>query len=353
MILAANGLFTAILPAGEPVTLANVENVAKELGLDPDGRAGRNLPNEPLLDEYSREAATRFLDTSSFYWQKQHKCFTCHTNYPYLMARPLIGVNDTAHRQVRAFAEQTVTGQWPDEGPNFDAEVVSIASILAFNDALGSDRLHEVTRQALDHMWTLQRDDGGFDWIKENTAPSELDDHYGVTLALIGVGAAPNAYADTPQARQGVKKLRRYLAEHPTTFPHQSAMLIWAASYMKGLLTPEDQQRRVDELWALQREDGGWSLASLGNWPFRGEGGPTVALTSDGYGTGLVTYVLRRAGVPANDARIARAIDWLRSNQRANDGWFTPSQSNPGGHHSISRAGSSYAIMALAACGQL
>ena len=222
----ANALLAAMLLASEPVTLANVEDFAKELGLDPDGRAGQNFPDEPLMEKYSLEAATRFLDTSSLFWQKQQKCFTCHTNYPYLMARPFLGADDAAHRQVRAFAEKTVIEQWPENGPNFDAEVVSIASILAFSDAFWTGRLHDVTRQVLDHMWTLQRDDGGFDWIIDNTAPSELDDHYGVTLALIGVGAAPDDYADTPQAQLGIKKLRDYLAAHPTLYPHQSALLL-------------------------------------------------------------------------------------------------------------------------------
>jgi squalene-hopene/tetraprenyl-beta-curcumene cyclase len=202
-------------------------------------------------------------------------------------------------------------------------------------------------------MWTIQRDDGGFDWIRANTAPSELDDHYGVTLALIGVGAAPDGYASAPQAQQGIKKIRDYLADNPPQYPHQSAMLLWAASYIDSLLTPEDQQRRVDELWALQQKDGGWSLLSLGNWPFRGKGGESVARLSDGYGTGLVTYVLRRSGVPVDDVRITRAIHWLKSNQRANGSWLTRSQSDPGGHHSISRAGSAYAIMALAICDEL
>ena len=269
------------------------------------------------------------------------------------MARPFLGADDTAHRQVRAFAEKTVIEQWPENGPNFDAEVVSIASILAFSDAFWTGRLHDVTRQALDHMWTLQRDDGGFDWIIDNTAPSELDDHYGVTLALIGVGAAPDDYADTPQAQLGIKKLRDYLAAHPTLYPHQSALLLWAASYVDGLLTPEDQQRRIDELSALQQKDGGWSLLSLGNWPFRGKGDAVIAKSSDGYGTGLVIYVLRRSGVSADEPCITRAIDWLKSNQRVNGGWLTRSQSNPRGHYSISRAGSAYAIMALAACDQL
>ena len=349
MLIAISG----VVAADEPVSLANVDVLAEEMGIDPNGRAGLNLPKEPVREQFSAKAATRFLDVSILHWQKQRKCFTCHTNYPYLMARPLLGATDIAHRQVRAFAEETVTERWPDQGPNFDAEVVSIAALLAFNDAFGSGQLHDVTRQALDRMWTLQRGNGGFKWIHDNTAPSELDDHYGVTIALIGVGAAPGDYADTPQAQAGMAKLRDYVAKHPTLYAHQSAMLLWAASYVDNLITPEDRQRRVDELLSLQQPDGGWSLLSLGNWEYSGPGGEAVGRASDGYGTGLVTLVLRRSGLAIDDERISRSVDWLKSNQRANGGWFTPSQTKPHGHHSISRAGSCYVIMALAACDEL
>ena len=346
------GYLSGPLTAREPVTLTNAEPAAQELGIDPDGTAGTDLPGVPIREDFSLETATHFLDTSSLYWQKQHNCFTCHTNYPYLMARPFIKLNETAHRQVRDFAEYTVT-EWPQQEALNDYEVVSTASILAFNDAHGSGKLHDVTRKALDRMWTVQRDDGGFDWIIGDTAPSELDDHYGVTLALIGVGVAPNHYAETPQAQRGIEQMRKYLAANPTQYQHQSAMLLWASTYFDDLLSPQDQQRRVHELSRLQQNDGGWSLMSLGNWPFRGKGGEPVGKLSDGYGTGLITYILRQTGIPSDDPRIIRAIHWLKSNQLTNGAWLTRSQSTGQGRHSISRAGSAYAIMALASCAQL
>ena len=154
IFLFANVLLSGMLLADEPVTLANAAEVAKELGLDSDGRAGQNLPEQQFREKFSLDAATRFLDASSLYWQKQQKCFTCHTNYPYLMARPFIVADDTAHQQVRAFAEQTVTEQWPEKESVINYEVISTASILAFNDAFQTGRLHDVTRQALAHMWT-------------------------------------------------------------------------------------------------------------------------------------------------------------------------------------------------------
>ena len=140
-----------VLTADEPVTLENAESLAIKLGIDLDGRAGTNLPEEPLKEKFSAEAATRFLDISILHWQQKQECFACHTNYPYLMARPLLGAADRAHQQVRTFAAQTVTKQWSEQGANFDAEVVSIVALLAFNDAMDTGKLHKVTRQALDH----------------------------------------------------------------------------------------------------------------------------------------------------------------------------------------------------------
>ena len=74
--------------------------------------------------------------------------------------------------------------------------------------------------------------------------------------------------------------------------------------------------------------------------------------TSDGYGTGFIVYVLRRAVVSAGDPRIEKAIVWLKKNQRQSGRWFTRSL-NKDNHHCISHAGSAFALMALAECGQI
>src|SRR5437899_3216956 len=49
-----------------------------------------NRSDEPLAKSFSWEAAANFLDAAAIDWTKQRTCFTCHTNYAYLMARPLI-----------------------------------------------------------------------------------------------------------------------------------------------------------------------------------------------------------------------------------------------------------------------
>jgi squalene-hopene/tetraprenyl-beta-curcumene cyclase len=70
---------------------------------------------------------------------------------------------------------------------------------------------------------------------------------------------------------------------------------------------------------------------------------------SDGYATGLVVYVLRQAGVPAEDEAIRRGADWLRTHQRASGRWFTRSLSTDE-YHFITHAGTGFAILALKAC---
>jgi squalene-hopene/tetraprenyl-beta-curcumene cyclase len=326
-------------PAAEPVTLANVS--------DP----GPNQLEEPLAADFSVEAAARFLDSASLQWQKQRKCFTCHTNFAYLYARPFLSDDSQSHREVRRFAEQLVRDRWPEEGPRWDAEIVAAAAALAFNDAHTSGKLHEQTRVALDRMWTVQRDDGGWDWLKCDWPPLESDDHYGATLAAIAVGVAPEEYKNSPTATQCMEALRGYFAANPPTMLHHKAMLLWAARYHENLISSEEREACLEQLWQLQKVDGGWALATLGDWQ-RHDGTAQNMEDSDGYGTGFVIFVLRQAGIPAGDPRLQRGVDWLKTHQRESGRWITRSLYKDSKHF-ISHAGSAFAIMALAECDAL
>lgn len=311
---------------------------------------GPNRADEPLAADFSPEAAARFLDTASLDWTKNRQCFTCHTNYAYLMARPALSPEVKAHAQVRAALEELVEERWPEKGPRWDMEVVTTAAVLAFNDAATTGRLHATTRKALERMWSVQREDGGFDWLKCNWPPMESDDHYGATFALIGVGAAPDGYAETPAAQAGIKKLRSYLKKNPPPTLHHKAMVLWASTYVDGLMTDSERQDTVKELLAVQKKDGGWALAALGDWK-RSDGKAQDTETSDGYATGFVIYVLRRAGVPADNVQIRKGVVWLKSNQRESGRWFTRSL-NRDNKHFISHAGTAFAVLALEACGE-
>ena len=94
------------------------------------------------------------------------------------------------HKQLRAELEHLAAN--PRQVFFRISEGVLAASVLAQNDAMTTGTLHPVTRKALDRMWQLQSEDGGFDWMKNNQPPSEVDDHFGVTTAILGVGLAPD-----------------------------------------------------------------------------------------------------------------------------------------------------------------
>lgn len=318
---------------------------------DRDSKTGSNRPDEPLAEKFSIDRAAKFLDATSLKWQKQRKCMTCHTNYAYLYARPAISSESDAHGDVRAYAESLVNDRWEKQGPRWDAEVIATAAALAYNDAKTTGKLHDSSRKALDRMWSIQQSDGGFDWLKCGWPPMESDDHYGVTLAAIAVGVAPDAYARTDKAKNGMEAIRKYLAANPAPTLHHRAMMLWADSCVGELVTKEEKRACVTELKRLQKKDGGWGLATLGDWK-RADGKEQDLESSDGYATGFVIFVLRQSGEPVDSPYMVRGINWLKSNQRQSGRWFTRSL-NRDNKHFISHAGSAFAIMALDACGQL
>lgn len=306
---------------------------------------GPNRPEEPVAREFSAERARAFLDNASRQWQRERKCMTCHTNYAYLLT---VSDRAGAYPEVRKFAEQLVSERWAAKGPRWDAEVVMTALGLAVSDAGAGQALHPLTRAALDRMWKVQRADGGWNWLKCNWPPMESDDYFGATAALLAAGRAPERYAETAAAQEGLRKLRDYLAKTPPPSLHHKGMLFWGAKYVGGIMTEEEQKKTVDELLALQRPDGGWSLATLGEWK-RSDGKEQDRGTRDGYGTGFVISLARLGGVPASDERLRRGIAWLKSHQRESGRWFTRSL-NKDGKHFLTHAGTAFALMALNAC---
>ena len=148
-----------------------------------------------------------------------------------------------------------------------------------------------------------------------------------------------------------MQALRKYLAANPPETLHHEAMLLWASAYHQGLIPAEEKQACIDKLWKLQKDDGGWALVTMGDWK-RHDGGPQDYDSSDGYATGFAVFVLRQAGIPATDLRIRRGVKWLKTHQRESGRWFTRSLYKDSTHF-LSHAGTAFAVMALAECGQL
>ena len=320
-------------------------------------RPTKNSADEPIAEKLSFARSAEFLDNATMAWQRDRKCASCHTSYPFLMARPLLGdPKAPALLQMRKFFEDRVS-EWDFgrkgvgllEGTEGVTEVVATAATLAFHDAHSTGKLHPRTKQALDYLWTLQQKDGSWTWNKHLLPPQEFDDYYGAVYAALGVGHAPEGYAQSESAKAGVARLHQYFKKNPAPNLHHKTMLLWASLKLDGLMTPAERDQTVKDLRALQRADGGWSLPSLGGWKrLNGEANDKNA-PSDGYATGLTIYVLRQAGLCMKNVSMQRGVAWLKTNQRASGRWFTRSVNADRAHY-ITNAGTAYAVMALHAC---
>jgi hypothetical protein len=101
-------------------------------------------------------------------------------------------------------------------------------------------------------------------------------------------------------------------------------------------------QTTIDELFALQRADGGWSQT-------------VPELKSDAFATGQTLYVLSLAGYTAERPEIKRGIDFLVVTQKPDGSWPMISRSTPDGSPGSSKlltpitcAASSWATLGVA-----
>lgn len=118
---------------------------------------------------------------------------------------------------------------------------------------------------------------------------------------------------------------------------------------MGGVMSAELRDKKIGELAALQKTDGGWSLPSLGGWKGH-DGLPIDQAASDGYATGLVVFAMRQAGLPPDHAAVRKGVQWLKANQRESGSWFTGSLGTRYHLNFISHSATAFAVMALKAC---
>jgi squalene-hopene/tetraprenyl-beta-curcumene cyclase len=150
--------------------------------------------------------------------------------------------------------------------------------------------------------------------------------------------------------------LTTYLHEGQKTQPlHNKLFLLWASSKLRDLLPDAEKQAILNELWRKQEADGGWSIASLGQWKQRAAA--PAAVGSNSYATALVTYSTEQAGVQRSQANLSKALSWLRTHQDPDTGYWAAESMNHK-HDAgtvpekfMSDAATGYAIAALLGAG--
>ena len=334
---------------------------------------------------WDAQAAAAYLDQRVEWWsgwetaarERGTFCVSCHTTGPYGLARPMLrpaGDASAASRSERALLDSVATRVigWTEVGPFYPderygvpktsesrgTEAILNALVLARQDARAGT-LSDLALRAFDNLWALQETsgdaEGAWPWLHFNLAPWESDEgpYHGAALAAVAVGLAPAGYASRPDVQERTARLGDYLRRRlDAQPPFNRVMALWASGALPGLLPDAQQQAIVDEIAGLQRDDGGWSLSSLGSWTRRDE--TPIDTESDGYATGLVTLALREAGLPRQHAAVASGLAWLAHSQDADGSW--PASSLNRLHDPASDRGrfmrdaaTAYAVLALTA----
>jgi squalene-hopene/tetraprenyl-beta-curcumene cyclase len=348
-------------------------------------------------DSWNPKAAAAYMDQREAWWtqwkgaSRDHQtfCVSCHTVVPYALSRPVLhrvlgeeapSVNerrllDNVTKRVRLWKEVGPFYTDEDYGVHKAAEsrgteAVLNALILASYDAQ-SGQLSDDTRAAFNNMWALQlatgEKKGAWPWLRFHLEPWEgLDsEYYGAALAAVAVSTAPGDYRSTPDIQDNLKLLREYLGhDYKAQSLVNRVYLLWASTKLPGLLDAEQQKAIVAEVLTKQRADGGWSLPTIAR-TWRGWGPRALAQLwlrsdwtlydgqSDGYATGLVTFVLQRSGLPRENVSLQHGLSWLMLNQSATEGLW-PAYSlnerrNPASEigRFMSDAATAYAVLAL------
>jgi squalene-hopene/tetraprenyl-beta-curcumene cyclase len=376
-------LMLAILVAGWCTGAEAADN-------DSSGAAAHaNKPETKVANSWDPKAAAAYLDGRLTWWmawpraQRDHEtfCVSCHTALPYALSRSALRTDldeqapspneqrllDNVTKRVRLWKEVEPFYKDADRGPyksveSRGTESVLNALILSSHDAQ-SGQLSDDAHTAFENMWAEQQIDGkqkgAWLWLRFSNEPWEADDsdYFGATLAAVAVGIAPGSYRTTPETQNGLRLLQDYLnREFSAQTAMNHALLLWAAAKLPGLLEPDRQKAIIAELLKKQQADGGWSLSTLsGDWK-RKDGTPQET-ASDGYATGLITFVFQQTGISPGNPKLKRGLAWLTANQDKTEGFWPAYSLNKNKEHHISPetarfmndAATSYAVLSLTA----
>jgi squalene-hopene/tetraprenyl-beta-curcumene cyclase len=324
---------------------------------------------------WSAKGAAAYLDGRADWWigwkqaQRDHEtfCISCHTALPYALGRPSLRVAlaekapskgeqqllANVTKRVRIWSEAEPFYKDKDGDPKSSqsrgTEAVLNALILSsYDPAMGAD-----TKLAFQNMWGQQVKTGAFTWLNFHNEPWEADDsqYWGATLAAIAVGNTPKEYQAAVQ--ENVRMLKEYLQrEQAGQSLLNRTVLLWASAKLPGLLKPEQQKAIVAELLKKQQADGGWSAGSLVLDTWKRRVSTAFPSISDGYATGMVTYVLEQAGLPR--AQLKGGLAWLSQNQDKESGLWPATSLNKqrdptsDAGRFMSDAATAFAVMALA-----
>jgi hypothetical protein len=332
--------------------------------------AGCTSPaNDGLRADWQVRAAG-YLDQRSASWLASPPhignvacAMSCHTTFPYLMARSSLApfaetpAADEARARFEARVADAAAGtaipfygnDADDKGKQSHAtEAVLNAAALALDDVGSGEPLGPSTTSALDRMWAEQRADGTWDWLEFGLEPWETRNDFGAALAALVAGSVPASSTGAQAA--GTTTLVGYIQKRLDSMVlHDRVMVLWASRKLTGLLEPAQADAIAADLAETQLEDGGFSLGTWG----QGQLAKDSATEGDGYATAIAVLALcsgTAQGTMRSD--VQRGLSWLAHHQTKDGSWpgRSVNDDTPQVEGFMTDAATAYASLALMTC---
>src|SRR5271166_280125 len=316
-------------------------------------------PAKPQQVQQTVERAIGYLQTESAAWLRTRKCAACHH-----VPMPLWALSE-AERQGYAIDRKFVAdttesllgsrdklmaskifpnpADSPDPRPQGRGLNMGLPFLAVAAQSLPA--LEEGQKQSLrliaEEIVKKQQPDGSWEFFATLRRPpineSQTTDAAWIIMALAGE-TGPDA---TESQRVALSRAVAWLDAAKLSDIHQDKALKVLMGVRSGK-PRETMQTTIDELFALQRADGGWSQT-------------IPELKSDAFATGQTLYVLSLAGFRAERPEIKRGMDFLVATQKPDGSWPMISRSTPDGSPGSSKlltpincAAGSWATLGLA-----
>jgi len=322
--------------------------------------AADELPANPAITseqvQQSVDKAIGYLQTESAAWLNTRKCAACH-HVPLPMwalseaqqhgysidAKYLTETMENAlGSQEKMIAARLISGpnDPPDTRPLAQGVKTGTVFMAAAAGALPSlsDGQKESLKIIADDIVSKQREDGSWEFFLSRPPVNENETTDGVWIVLALEAAAGEGENDPYRAALAKAKTWLSTTNLPDNLQDKVFKLLLAARAGQSRAA---MQGMIDELFSLQRDDGGWAQKP--------------DMPSDAHATGETLYAMALAGLTAEEPPIKRAIERLVTTQQADGSWPMTSRSSPDGKPGgssklltpITCAASSWATLAL------
>jgi squalene-hopene/tetraprenyl-beta-curcumene cyclase len=299
-----------------------------------------------LAGDWNPKLAAQYLDSREkewFAWAPAKisggPCISCHTGVTYMLARPALrrvlgeaeptayetGLRDALlARAGIGLKEALKAGKEP-----VASQGIGVESIFA---ALFLNAEKPASQQAWDRLWSMQLHEGpakgSWPWFDFDTDPYETADSgfFGASLAALAISATTPEYQARPEIKERIGELTAYLRTATPAQPlHNRLLLLWAAAKLPAAVR-DARQSIIDETLKKQQPDGSWTIAALGPWKDRPAAPPANGASA--YATAVAAFALEQTGVPRSDPKLKKALDWLRSKQDPQFGYWAADSMN-------------------------